>query len=99
MFCKIAVLKNFADFTGKYLCWSIFPIKLQASCNFIETILQRRSFPVKFARFLGTLFFNNTTPAAASEAERSAFNFVCYFDKTREKGMVQDKKILLKTSR
>ena len=77
MFCKIAVLKNFADFTGKYLCWSIFPIKLQASCNFIETILQRRCFPVKFARFLGTLFFNNTTPAAASEAERRVLLILC----------------------
>ena len=26
---KIAVLKNFAIFTGKHLCWSLFLIKLQ----------------------------------------------------------------------
>ena len=29
MFFKIGVLKNFAIFTGKYLCWSLFLIKLQ----------------------------------------------------------------------
>ena len=27
---KKGVLINFANFTGKYLCWSIFVIKLQA---------------------------------------------------------------------
>ena len=26
---KIGVLKNFANFTGKYFCWSLFLIKLQ----------------------------------------------------------------------
>ena len=30
MFFKIEVLKNFANFTGKHLCWSLFLIKLQA---------------------------------------------------------------------
>ena len=30
MFCKIGVLKIFAIFTGKYLCWSLFLTKLQA---------------------------------------------------------------------
>ena len=30
MFFKIGVLKNFANFTAKHLCWSIFFIKLQA---------------------------------------------------------------------
>ena len=24
VFCKKGVLKNFANFTGKYLCWSLF---------------------------------------------------------------------------
>ena len=27
---KIDVLKNFPNFTGKHLCWSLFLIKLQA---------------------------------------------------------------------
>ena len=30
---KKVVLKNFADFTGKHLCWSLFLIKLYAPCN------------------------------------------------------------------
>ena len=29
-FCKKGVLKSFANFTGKHLCWSLFLIKLQA---------------------------------------------------------------------
>ena len=28
MFHKIGILKNFANFTGKHLCWSLFLIKL-----------------------------------------------------------------------
>ena len=30
MFFKLVVFKNFANFTGKHLCWSLFLIKLQA---------------------------------------------------------------------
>ena len=29
MFLKIVVLKNFANFTGKHLCWSLLLLKLQ----------------------------------------------------------------------
>ena len=28
MFFKIGILKNFANFTGKHMCWSLFLIKL-----------------------------------------------------------------------
>ena len=52
MFFKIGVLKNFAIFTGKHLCWSL----LQA-CNFIKKRLQHRCFPVHIAKFSGTPFF------------------------------------------
>ena len=31
VFCKKGILKNFANFTGKQLCWSLILIKLQAS--------------------------------------------------------------------
>ena len=30
LFCKKGVLRNFANFTGKHLCWSLFLIGLQA---------------------------------------------------------------------
>ena len=54
MFYKIGVLKNFADFTGKHLCWSLFLIKLHTL----------KCFPTKFAKFLRTLFFYRTHPVA-----------------------------------
>ena len=54
IFFKIGVLKNFANFTGKHLCWSLF-------WNFIKNRLQHRCFPVKFAKFLRTPFLQNTS--------------------------------------
>ena len=56
VFFKIDVLKNFASFTGKHQCWSLFLIKLQA-----WGILQHRCFPVRFTRFSRTPFLQNTT--------------------------------------
>ena len=44
-FCKISVLKIFAKFTGKHLCWSLFN-------KFAG--LYHRCFPVKVMRFLRT---------------------------------------------
>ena len=41
---KKGVLKNFANFTGKHLYWS-----LRQACNFIKKRLQHWCFPVKFA--------------------------------------------------
>ena len=54
MFFKIGVLKDFANYTGKHLCWSL--IGLQAS-NFIKNRLQHRCFRLKFGKFLRTPFF------------------------------------------
>ena len=48
VFYKKVVLKNFAKFTGKHLCQSLFLIKLQAL---------GLCFPVNFAKFLRTPFF------------------------------------------
>ena len=59
MFFKIAVLKNFANSTGKHLCWRYFLIKLQSWKDSIKKRLQHRSFPVKFAKFLRTPFLHN----------------------------------------
>ena len=49
MFFKIGVLKNFAIFTEKYLCWSLFLIKFQV-CNFVKKRLQHKCFPVNIAK-------------------------------------------------
>ena len=44
---KIGVLKNFAMFTGKYLCWSLFLIKLQRPA----TVLKETSTQVFFCKY------------------------------------------------
>ena len=67
MFFRIGVLKNFALFTGKHLCWSLFLIKFPAWRPFALLIrLQHRCFPVKFTKFLRTTFFDRTPTVAAS---------------------------------
>ena len=50
LFLKIAVLKNFAIFTGKHLCWR------PKACNFVKKRLQQRRFPVNTRNFLRTAF-------------------------------------------
>ena len=50
---KKGVLKNFANFTGKHLCWSPFLILLQVfrpATLLKRKILQHWCFPVKFLR-------------------------------------------------
>ena len=55
---KKGVLKNFANFLGKHLYWSLFLIKLQAY-NFIKKRLRQRCFPVQFAKILRTSILKN----------------------------------------
>ena len=51
VFCKKVVLQNFAKFTGKNLCWSLFLIKLTMA----------RCFPMYLAKFWRTAFLQNTS--------------------------------------
>ena len=57
---KNAVLKNFAKFTGKHLCWSLLLIKLQ---NFWSAASLKKTptpcFPVNIAKFLRKTFVKN----------------------------------------
>ena len=58
---KKVVLKNFAMFTAKHLCWSLLFNKnagLQA-CNFIKKRLQHRCFVDNVAKFLRTAILKN----------------------------------------
>ena len=61
--CSIrkAVLKNFAIFTGKHLCWSLCFNKVVylQTCNFIKKRLQHRCFPVNIAKFLRNPILKN----------------------------------------
>ena len=58
MFFKIGLLKNFAIFTGKHLCWSLL-IKLQVWRP--AKRLQHRCFRVNIAKFLWISFLQNTS--------------------------------------
>ena len=53
VFRKKGVLKNFAIFTRKYLCWRLFGL------NFIKKSLQYRYFPVNITKFLRTPILKN----------------------------------------
>ena len=61
VFHKKAVLKNFAIFTEKHPCWSLFLNKKSGlqSWNFIKTRLQHRCFPVDIAKFSRTSVLKN----------------------------------------
>ena len=55
---KKGVLKNFANVTGKDLCWSLFLMK--NFINFIKKRLQHWCCPVIYAKFLRTPIFKDT---------------------------------------
>ena len=56
--CKKSVLKNFVIFTGKYLCWSFFLVKLTPKTS---KRLQHRCFLVNIAKVLRTFLLQNTS--------------------------------------
>ena len=55
---KKEILKDFANFTWKHLCRSLFLIKLQAF-NFNKKRLEHRCLPVIFVKFLRTRILKN----------------------------------------
>ena len=59
VFNKKGILKNFAKFTRKYLCHSLFFNKGPGlrPVTLLKKRLWYRCFPVKFAKFLRTPFF------------------------------------------
>ena len=68
MFLKVRVLKYFANFTGKLLCWILFSVKLQVFRP--VTLLKRDSstgvFLWNLQNFKST-FFYRTPPVATSD--------------------------------
>ena len=56
VFCRKGVLKNFAIFTKKNLCWSLFGV---FGVNFIKKGLQHRHFSVNITRLLRTPILKN----------------------------------------
>ena len=60
LFCKKGVLRNFTKFTGKHLCYSLFFNKVEGlkPATLLKKRPWHRCFPVNFAKFLRTPFFN-----------------------------------------
>ena len=56
VFRKKGVLKNFAIFTRKHLCWSLFGV---LGVNFIKKRLQHRYFPVNITKLLRKSILKN----------------------------------------
>ena len=53
VFYKKGVPKNFAIFTGKHMCWSLFFNKVAGvACNFIKNEIPTHVFPVNITKFL-----------------------------------------------
>ena len=68
MFFKTGVLKNFANFTGKHLCWSLFLIKLQVFqvCSFIKKS-PTQVFFCEICEIFKIIYFYRTPLEAASD--------------------------------
>ena len=59
-FYKKNVLKNFANFRGKHMCWSLFLIRLGLKgVNLSKMRLKPWCIPVKFAKFSSKLILKN----------------------------------------
>ena len=71
IFCKKAFLKNFAIFTGKHLCWSLFLTKLQVLRS--ATLLKRDSntsvFLWIYCEILKNYFDKHLQTAASDDVE------------------------------
>ena len=71
MFCKKCVLRNFAKFTGKHLCQSLFFDKVAGlkpeAYNFIKKEILAQVFSCEFCIISKNTFFTEHVWATASE--------------------------------
>ena len=87
IFCKIGALKDWAIFTGKHLCWSLFFIKLQVFSP--ATLLKRDSNTVVFLWMLWNFYwiifieslFHKIPLLAASTAQKMKISIKNFFSK------------------
>ena len=92
IFFKTGVIKNFAIFTGKYLCGSLFLLVSS------QKRLQHRCFPVNIAKFLGIPFLQNTSSGCFCQfdkvtVQRWASVDLLFLIKNKKCGMVSTKKV------
>ena len=69
VFCEKDVLTNFAEFTGKHMCQSLFFNKV-ACCNFIIKETLPQVFSCEFCEIFKNTSFQKTTPLAASAKDK-----------------------------
>ena len=80
------VLRNFATFTGKHVCQSLF-FSCSPPATLLKKILRHRCFPVNFAKFLRTPFLHNTSRRLFLYL---ALNNLIYLDKSERSDSSQD---------
>ena len=66
VFCKKGILRNFAKFTGKHLCESLFNKVAGAACNFIKKETLAQVFFCEFCEICKNTFFTEHSWGAAS---------------------------------
>ena len=67
MFFKIGILKNFAIFTGKHLCWRLFLIKLKTlAWQLHQKDTPTQVFTFEYSKIFQSTFFYRTPPVATS---------------------------------
>ena len=76
MFFKIGLRKNFTNFTGKDLCWSLFLITLQTLRPFYQKETPTQVVSCKICENFKIIFFYRTLPVAASGADSIQLPFI-----------------------
>ena len=66
VFCKKGVLRNFAKFTGKHMCQSLFFKKILGQvCNFVKKETLAQVLSCEFCKVTKNTFFTEPLPATA----------------------------------
>ena len=81
MFFKIGALKNFANFTEKHLCWSLFLIKLQAWRTLIKETPTQMFSLWNLRNFYQHLFLQITFGGCFCMETDRVFYFDCTYNK------------------
>ena len=71
VFCKKSFIRNFANFTRKLLCWSLFLTKLQAFKPLSKRDSNTAVFLRDFTKFLGTVILKNICKHSAASKRKT----------------------------
>ena len=80
VFCKKGILENFAKFTGKHLCQSLFfnKVAMLRPANVLKMRLWHSCFPVNFAKFLRTPVLQNTSARLFLPIEKNRIYYIAW---------------------